>query len=234
MIGTIPSKILSLLILASVKKIKFMFKKKPSVKKSKKKKKNLGEGDDDDEEKQKDEIKVSKYHFEEMDSTQIKRYPRLINSMRDAVTRETRSSKRQEIKERKKREKESELKRLRKLKKEELKERLNKLKEISGNDKLDLDDLDLNILIDDENDFDEKKYDEKMKLLFGDNYYSENDAKIGEFEKPEFEFDEAIDGDDEQYNVRQYILFYFMFLCFIMLFLVLLIVAPAGSTLNTL
>ena len=29
-------------------------------------------------------------------------------------------------------------------------------------------------------------------------------------------------------------LFYFMFLCFIMLFLVLLIVAPAGSTLNTL
>ena len=169
-----------------------------------------GEGDDDDEEKQKDEIKVSKYHFEEMDSTQIKRYPRLINSMRDAVTRETRSSKRQEIKERKKREKESELKRLRKLKKEELKERLNKLKEISGNDKLDLDDLDLNILIDDENDFDEKKYDEKMKLLFGDNYYSENDAKIGEFEKPEFEFDEAIDDDDEQYNVRQYILFNFI------------------------
>ena len=50
MIGTIPSKILSLLILASVKKIKFMLKKKPSVKKSKKKKKNLGEGDDDDDE----------------------------------------------------------------------------------------------------------------------------------------------------------------------------------------
>lgn len=47
MIGTIPSKILSLLTLANVKKIKFMLKKKPSVKKSKKKKKHLGEGDDE-------------------------------------------------------------------------------------------------------------------------------------------------------------------------------------------
>jgi protein KRI1 len=141
------------------------------------------------------EVQINKYHFEEPESMSIKRYPRIINSIRDSTVSENRAIKRSEVKERKKRQKEQELKRLRKLKREEIKEKLNKLREISGNDRIDVKDLDLNVLLDDENDFDSSKYDQKMELLFGDNYYgNENDNES----KPKFDYINEI--DDYDYN----------------------------------
>ncbi|CAG2106330.1 unnamed protein product [Medioppia subpectinata] len=145
---------------------------------------------DDTKKKAENEVKVSQFHFEEPNSVAIKRYPRSVETIRDTTNSEKRAQKRSEAKERKKREKERELKRLRKLKKEELKERLIKLQEISGNDNLDSNDLVLSQLLDDENDFDSEKYDQKMDALFGDNYYeTENSAKS----KPKFEFMPEID-----------------------------------------
>ncbi|OTF70309.1 KRI1-like protein, partial [Euroglyphus maynei] len=117
---------------------------------------------------------VPKFHYEEPDATIIKRYPRNIESIRDTSANvvNEKKSKRAEIRERKKLEKQQELKRLRKMKREEIERKIETLKSISGNDRIDLKDIDLNVIIDDENDFDGEKYDEKMKLLFGDDYYN--------------------------------------------------------------
>ncbi|CAG2176564.1 unnamed protein product, partial [Oppiella nova] len=145
--------------------------------------------DDMNEDKQ-NGLKVSKYHFEELDALDIKRYPRNIETIRDTTNSEKRAQKRSETKDRKKKEKERELKRLRKLKKEELKERLQKFQEISGNDNMDANDLVLNELLDDENDFDSDKYDQKMMALFGDNYYYTEKTN---HKKPVFEHMPEID-----------------------------------------
>ncbi|KAH9415459.1 KRRI-Interacting protein 1 [Dermatophagoides pteronyssinus] len=138
-------------------------------------------------------LDVPKFHYEEPDATIIKRYPRNIDSIRDTAVVNDKKSKRAEIRERKKLEKQQELKRLRKMKREEIEKKIETLKSISGNDRLDLKDIDLNVIIDDENDFDADKYDEKMKLLFGDDYYNNSDDS-----KPVFNYIPEI--DDELYE----------------------------------
>lgn len=156
-----------------------------------------GDDTDDNNKVQRPSIDVAKFHFEEPDATTIKRFPRNLTSVRDAIKPAT--SKRAEVRERKRKEKETELKRLRRLKREEMETKLAKLKETAGIDApLDLKTLDLNIIVDDEA-FDPDKYDEKMKLIFGDHYYHEKEEKS----KPKFDYFPEIDDDlyDEQTNV---------------------------------
>lgn len=136
-----------------------------------------------------DLIQVANYHYEEEDATLIKRYPRTVNSIRDSV-KDTKS-KRAEVRERKKKEKETELKRLRKLKREEMESKLNKLKQVSGMEKVNFKELDLNVIMDEQNDFDPDKYDEKMRQLFDDAYYNQDADK----NKPTFEYIPEIDDE---------------------------------------
>ncbi|RWS11137.1 KRI1-like protein [Dinothrombium tinctorium] len=148
-----------------------------------------------DKEEDQNHIEISKYHFEEPDANEIKRYPRNIESARDAAANNARAIKRAERKERKKKEKEMELQRLRKLKREEVKERLQKVAKISGNtDLLNINDADIDLLVDDDTDFDPSKYDEKMSALFSDQYYDEK----ADDKKPEFEFISGIDDVEEE------------------------------------
>ncbi|KAH7643887.1 kri1-like protein [Dermatophagoides farinae] len=147
-------------------------------------------------------LEVPKFHYEEPDATIIKRYPRNINSIRDTTVVNDKKSKRAEARERKKMEKEQELKRLRKMKREEIEKKVETLKSVSGNDRLDLKDIDLNVIIDDENDFDADKYDEKMKLLFGDDYYNNSNAE-SDSTKPVFNYVPEIDDElDEEMNAE--------------------------------
>lgn len=157
------------------------------------------ENDKDDsssEDEQKEEIEqsqfeIAKYHYEEPDASVIKRYPRAVGSVRDTVNNDKKSH-RAEVREKKKKEKESELKRLRKLKREETESKIQRLKKISDNQSIDIKDLDLNVIIDDENEFDLEKYDQKMQLLFGDSYYN-NTGEDGS--KPTFDYVPEIDDD---------------------------------------
>ena len=55
---------------------------------------------------------------------------------------------------------------------------------------MDANDLVLNELLDDENDFDSDKYDQKMMALFGDNYY---ETEKTNHKKPVFEHMPEID-----------------------------------------
>lgn len=150
-----------------------------------------------DEEKQNSKVEMdfANYHFEEPDANTIKRYPRTITSIRD-TKKNAIKAKRAEQREAKKKEKETELRNLRKLKREEIENRIQKLKDVSNNEHLNINDLDLNVIVDDDTDFDSIKYDEKMRLLFNDNYYlDKNDAQ-----KPQFDYIPEIDDnlyDDE-------------------------------------
>ncbi|KAJ6219929.1 hypothetical protein RDWZM_005741 [Blomia tropicalis] len=153
------------------------------------------EDDDDNDDNQLNEddekkVHIANYHFEEPDANVIKRYPRSISSIRDTIKKD-KKTKRAEGRERKNQEKEAELKRLRKLKREENESKIQKLKEVSGNNCIDIKDLDLNVIIDDDNDFDPEKYEQKMKLLFGDSYYNMD----GDCDKPSFEYVPEIDDD---------------------------------------
>ncbi len=156
------------------------------------------EDDDDDEQQKSSEPAIAKYHYEEPDATVIKRYPRAIDSIRDTINEKDKKSHRAEVRERKKAEKTAELKRLRRLKREEIEAKIAQLKAVSGASSFDVKDLDLNVIVDDENEFDGAKYDEKMNLLFGDEYYDVNGA---DETKPSFEYVPEIDddlyGDDE-------------------------------------
>ncbi|UXI15750.1 major abundant protein [Sarcoptes scabiei] len=135
------------------------------------------------------EIQIPRFHFEEPDAAIIKRYPRNISSLRNASLNEEKT-KRADTRARKRLEKQQELKRLRKMKREEIEKKIKKLKSISNNERLDIEDLDLNIIIDDDNDFDSDKYDQKMRLLFGDDYYEQKDQND---QKPKFDFIPGID-----------------------------------------
>ncbi|CAG8591744.1 16690_t:CDS:10 [Racocetra fulgida] len=97
-----------------------------------------------------------------------------------------------------------ELKRLKNLKKKEIFEKLQKIKEITGNETVGFDEVDL------EDDFDPEKYDEKMNNIFDSNYY----AQEVDTDKPEWEEDiedlidkyknsnpEKIKEDDSEDNV---------------------------------
>lgn len=140
------------------------------------------------------DFKISDFHFEEANALSLKRHPRNAETIRDLNNAEKKAIKRSETKERKKKEKERELKRLRKLKREEMKQKLKKLQEISGNDKMDFNDLDWNLILDDEKEFDSEKYDQKMQSLFGTEYYDKGSKSEA---KPQFEYIPEIDDYED-------------------------------------
>ncbi|CAG8674196.1 16065_t:CDS:10, partial [Funneliformis mosseae] len=136
----------------------------------------------------------SKYNFrfEEEGSTKVVTYARnLEGSMRRTDNkRKLQRQARSERKEEEKKRKIEELKRLKNLKKKEIFEKLQKIKEITGNDTVGFDDVDL------EEDFDPDKYDKKMNKVFDDDYYAEADN-----EKPEWS--DNINVDDIVCNNSQ-------------------------------
>ncbi|XP_074598245.1 protein KRI1 homolog [Brevipalpus obovatus] len=134
------------------------------------------------------------HHFLEEDAEVIKRYPRNVESIRNLRESSAKSKKRAEVKARKKKEKEEALQRFRLLKRAEISEKLKKLAEISGNKKLAEKKIDIDLLVDDLNDFDPQKYDERMQQLFGDDYYGTEEDKT----KPQFEYIPGIDDDADE------------------------------------
>ncbi|XP_076620763.1 protein KRI1 homolog [Colletes latitarsis] len=149
---------------------------------------NLSEDEKNIEKQEEFEHKYN-FRFEEPDQEFIKRYPRTMeNSIRRKDTR--RSQKRAEVKMRKEEEKlkkKEELKQLKALKRKEIEEKLMKLKEITGNDDIKLNDIDLDA------DFDPSEYDRKMIEIFNDDYYAAPEENI----KPEFpDIDEELEIED--------------------------------------
>ncbi|CAG8796731.1 31648_t:CDS:2, partial [Racocetra persica] len=150
----------------------------------------------------------SKYNFrfEEEGGTKVASYSRdVVDSVRRSdnkrkIQRQIRSERKNDEKKRKM----EELKRLKNLKKKEIFEKLQKIKEITGNETVGFDEIDL------EEGFDPEKYDEKMKNIFDSNYY----AQEVDVDKPEWEEDiediidkykdsnpERIKEDDSEDNV---------------------------------
>lgn len=123
------------------------------------------------------------FRFEEPDAGKIKTYPRTIaTSVRSKD--DSRKKKREEVKERKKKEKEQkqqQLKELKNLKRAEIIDKLKKLQELTGNEKLAFNDVDL------EGDFNPQQHDQLMQKFFGDEYYGENEEQ-----KPQFDDDDDL------------------------------------------
>ncbi|CAG8741101.1 16028_t:CDS:2, partial [Dentiscutata heterogama] len=125
----------------------------------------------------------SKYNFrfEEEGGTKVATYSRnVIDSVRRSdnkrkIQRQVRSERKNEEKKRKM----EELKRLKNLKKKEIFDKLQKIKEITGNETVGFDEVDL------EEDFDPEKYDKKMQNIFDSNYYTQE----ADVDKPEWEED---------------------------------------------
>ncbi|KAK0410356.1 hypothetical protein QR680_005085 [Steinernema hermaphroditum] len=137
------------------------------------------------------------YRYEEPDQDFIKQYPRTIKeSMRQG--NEKRKKEREAYKERKEREKtekKEEIKQLKKMKRAEIEEKLKKLKKMAGDEELPLniDDLD--------EDFDPAKFDQRMKEVFSEKYYGNEDENVEDEEKPEFSDMSEIDSDgDDNYD----------------------------------
>ncbi|PKK79571.1 Krr1-domain-containing protein [Rhizophagus irregularis] len=141
----------------------------------------------------------SKYNFrfEEDGSTKSSNHCYLIK--RTDNTRKLKRQTRSDRKEEEKKRKIEELKRLKNLKKKEIFEKLRKIKEITGNDTVGFDDVDL------EEDFDPNKYDKKMRKIFDDDYY----AGEADNEKPEWNDDicigDIIDSNSNDQNINSII-----------------------------
>ncbi|RHZ78788.1 hypothetical protein Glove_156g13 [Diversispora epigaea] len=145
----------------------------------------------------------SKYNFrfEEEGSSKITTYSRNAG---DSVRRtdNKRKIKRKTIEERKKEEKQQkaeELKRLKNIKKREIFENLQKIKEITGNQSVGFNEIDL------EEDFDPEKYDQKMSEVFNEEYY------VQELDNEKPEWNEDIDigdignhDDDDAGDIENY------------------------------
>ncbi|XP_046617200.1 protein KRI1 homolog [Neodiprion virginianus] len=138
------------------------------------------------------------FRFEEPDQEFIKRYPRTLeNSMRRKDTR--RAEKRVELKKRKEEEairKREELKQLKALKRKEIEEKIEKLKEITGNDDIHFNEIDL------DGDFDPAEHDRKMQAMFSDEFYAGPEGDL----KPEFpDIDEELDIETtwDKYDPKQ-------------------------------
>lgn len=139
---------------------------------------------------------TAKFRFQEQGATEIKRYPRIIDSARDLSNREERTTKRKEKREMKKKEKEEDLMRFTQLKREQERERIRKLIEASNNKKIDESDPTLEKLVDEVHEFDPEQYDNMMKQLYDNDYYKEGDHE--DEKKPTFEFIPGVDDASEE------------------------------------
>ncbi|GBC07159.1 hypothetical protein RclHR1_00730008 [Rhizophagus clarus] len=145
----------------------------------------------------------SKYNFrfEEDGSTKVITYSRNLEGImrRTDNKRKLKRKMRSDRKEEEKKRKVEELKRLKNLKKREIFEKLRKIKEITGNDTVGFDDVDL------EEDFDPDKYDKKMHKIFDDNYYTGE----ADNEKPEWSDDiyigDIVDSNSNDRNINSII-----------------------------
>ncbi|CAG8488441.1 16127_t:CDS:10 [Dentiscutata erythropus] len=140
----------------------------------------------------------SKYNFrfEEEGGTKVATYSRnVVDSVRRSdnkrkIQRQVRSERKNEEKNRKM----EELKRLKNLKKKEIFDKLQKIKEITGNETVGFDEVDL------EEDFDPEKYDKKVQNIFDSNYY----AQEADADKPEWEEDiEDIVKNEQKKKAKQ-------------------------------
>ncbi|XP_066966470.1 protein KRI1 homolog isoform X2 [Macrobrachium rosenbergii] len=139
-----------------------------------------------DNEKEPDPL-ASQYKFRHQEPGDlIKRHPRTVpDSLRQK--NEKRKARREAAKERqiqKKEEKRKEIELLKAMKYKEIEEKIEKIKEASGNEDIDLGDIDF------EGDFDPAAHDAYMEKILGDSYY--NDGNVEE-DLPEFE-DDIDDG----------------------------------------
>lgn len=138
------------------------------------------------------------FRFQENAGAQVMGNPRVVEGTvrKKGEVRKTQRQKKAERLAEEKKMREEELKRLKNLKKKEIVEKLEKIKTVAGASaglpSLGEDDL--------EEDFDPLEYDRKMQEAFGESYYQEEDAEIGDevdeeeglVEKPNF------DEEDEE------------------------------------
>ncbi|KAL7750013.1 Kinetochore protein Spc24 [Sorochytrium milnesiophthora] len=122
------------------------------------------------------------FRFEEEGAENVQTFSRKIaNSARRADDRrKTARERKKERKEQEKLQKAEELKRLKNLKRQDIYDRLKQIQEITGNQNVGFDEIDL------DGEFDPNQYDEQMTKLFDDKYYAEVDPVD---QKPEW-------GDD--------------------------------------
>lgn len=137
------------------------------------------------------------FRFQENAGAQVMANPRVVDGTvrKKGEVRKTQRQKKAERLAEEKKAREEELKRLKNLKKKEIVEKLEKIKTVAGAT------AGLASLVEDdlEEDFDPLEYDRKMQEAFGESYYQEEDAEIGNevddegiIEKPNF------DEEDEE------------------------------------
>lgn len=161
----------------------------------------IAEDEEDEEAVEKMEEFEEKYNFrfEQPGGDQIVTYSRHVDgSMRreDNKRKEQRAARKMKKEEEKSKQQE-ELKRLKNLKKQEIQEKLKKIQDISGNDRV------LDEGIDLESDFDSDAHDRKMSKLFDDNYYGDelDGGKKPEWSDTDKEEDQSGDGNEIQQKV---------------------------------